>query len=187
MKKKLFFFTIALFFFFHSGLSQSKNQIKDRKIKLSYTQIYDHRKENTNRIIYSIYDKNGNTIELKEYKQDSSFVRWEKTTYNLNSDILISLSLGPDGQTIEKTEITYNSFEQPIEQKVTDSSNRLIETNKFEYNAYGNKTFERQYDGNLKLVSYSKFFYDNKDMLIKKETYNSKDELLYLKEIKYGY
>ncbi len=187
MKIKFLFFTIAFLFFYHSGWSQSKNQIKDRKIKSTQTHISDYRKENSNRVIFTKYDKAGNPIEVKEYKQDSTFIRWEKTTFNSNSDVLISISLGKDGQTLEKTEISYNSFEQPIEQKVTNGEDQLVEMIKFEYNQFGHKTIERQYNKDEKLVSYSKYVYDQKDMLVRKEIYNAKDELLYIKEVKYTY
>lgn len=186
MKAPFIVFFSVTSFLSNTVFAQSKNQLSDRKITESHVIINDTRKNQVRLISYH-YDQKGNIIESVETTQDSSIVKWERTSYNRNENEILHEFLNADGKVFKRIAYEYNNFEQLTQIKQTDADNQIVEIQRLEYDKFGNKIKEDIFEGNSILRSSTIYTYDNKDMLIGKVIYDSNGKIIYSKYTTYTY
>jgi hypothetical protein len=152
MKKIRLAFVLSLLF---SNLifAQSKKDIKKNKIKsiTEWNTKFQNGKEVSFKESFTVFDKNGRTIELTEYTKDGSIKKKESTKYDAYDN-----------------KVEENKYEND---QNSNSSKEKTKKIIYKYNINNDKIEEEEYDGNGKLLKKSIYSYDNKGLKVGKKTY----------------
>lgn len=143
------------------GISQSKKEIRDNKIKSTSIEKTEQKdgQSITYKEFYEEYDKNGNTILKIEYSKAGDIKN--KSTYKYDNF----------GNVIEKTE---------YERKSGETTKTLTK-----YDAMGEKSEETETDNDGNILQKQTYKVDNKGLRQEAKEYNGKAELRWIKKYTY--
>ncbi|MEO5675123.1 MAG: hypothetical protein ABIQ74_10795 [Chitinophagales bacterium] len=179
---------IILLLFCFPVLSQSKSEIKDRKIKSVTTSTFDIRKgDSTFKKNLSRYDRQGNVIESIDYDPHGNIKDHEQFQYNSHGDEVLYIQLSSDQKVMRKIESRYNKWNNLTEKITTDEGGNLSEKIELTYNPSSDPVLESTYDRDGKIIRHTEYIYDSRGMLIGKKIYNEKNILIYSKEFSIEY
>jgi hypothetical protein len=182
------YFLLLLTSFFHFAYTQSRTQIADRKIKSLIQQIHDERRNvSQDKLIESKFDKKGNVVELIEYSQDKTILKWEKHTYNNKNQETGTQILDAQGKQISRIEIVFDKLGTKTLELFYLANDSLDEKNVFEYNAFSDKIAEINYDGKGIIKSKTIYAYDNKGLIKQKTILNADNKVIYSRIYTYEY
>jgi len=194
--------------------SQTRQQIKNRKIKSVLIRWEDFRKDSVSKKSERTkYDHKGNPIEIIEYDERGNIVKWEKASYDKHGNRTSSEQLNPFGKTIKKIITNYNrkgnetyyermdSSGNTVKKVVTSydkwgnvgerletgSNGEITAWEKLKYNSYDDKISEISLDKNGNEIRKALYDYDGKGMLKSKKIYDEKGALIYSRDYTYEY
>ncbi len=184
----VFSFCIILLFFCFRVLSQSKSEIKDRRIKSVTTSTFDIRKgDSTFKKNLSRYDRQGNVIESIDYDPNGNIKDHEQFQYNRHGDEVLYIQLSSDQKVMKRIESHYNQWNNLTEKITTVEGGTLSEKIELTYDPFNDPVLEITSDRDGKIIRRTEYSYDSKGMLIGKKIYNEKNILIYSKEISIEY
>lgn len=156
-----------MFLLYFSSFSQSKKDLKLNKVQTetSYITQKENGKEVTFKDSYTVYDKEGRTIEETEYYKDGTIKQKKTNKYDS-----------------QKNKIEETSFDAKDEAKGESYSKTT-----FFYNKNNEKIGEIEYDAKGKILKQSLIKYGNKGLKSEKLTYNADKVLLSTKKFVYTY
>ncbi len=178
--------------------AQSKKKIRELKIKSTtetITLYKDGKQTASYKSDYSVYDKEGNTIEETEYNQDGTVKKKETTKYagKDKTEVVVEhpnpekeKNNSDDGpKKYKRTTWKYNSTGDKTEEDEYDEAGKLVQKKTYAYNNNGDLMFEMEYDGSGTLTKKIAYGYDAKGLKTEKKTYGPNDVLE--KDITYTY
>jgi len=162
MKMKITYQLLILLFTFSNVFAQGKKEIRNNRItsEMVYTTKIADGKELKDS--YSVFDKNGNTIEKVEYNKDGIIKNTEKYTYSANKNKIEEKIYDGTGKLTSRTSFVYNSSEEKIGEIEYDGNGNIIKQSYTTYDSKGFKIEKKIFDSNKKLISVKKYVYSKR-------------------------
>ncbi|MFC2089223.1 hypothetical protein ACFLT1_00495 [Bacteroidota bacterium] len=116
---------------------QGKKTIKEQKLERKTVQEYfiaEGQKEPVVELI-EVFDKNGNTIELKEYNSEGELKNWYVYVYDENDNKIEEKLFDQKGKVLERTVWIYKD-DLVVEKLYYDHKDRLVKRKEYKYEYY---------------------------------------------------
>lgn len=190
---------IAALFLFTSSFAQSKKEIKTNKIKSTteFTTEIISGKEVTYKSSYSVFDKEGNTVEKQDFMPDGTLKKKSTAKYDGKGNKIEETNFvakddksqddpKPDSKNT-RTVSKFNSAGDKTEEIVSDAiSGKQLKKTQTSYTG-GNKMLEVVFDTDNKLTKKSVYTYDKKNLRIERKTYDGNNVLVEGKKFVYQF
>ena len=190
---------LSVLFLFTASFAQSKKEVKANKIKSTteYTTEIIGGKEVTYKSSYSVFDKEGNTIEKQDFLPDGSLKKKNTAKYDGKGNKIEETNFvakddkpqddpKPDAKNT-KTVSKFNSANDKTEEIVYDAvSGKQLKKTQTSYTS-GNKMLEAVFDGDNKLTKKSVYTYDKKNLRVERKTYDGSNVLIEGKKLVYQF
>ncbi len=136
MKKYFGIFAVFIILTAFEANAQDKKTVKEQKIK--QVTVYEEKsgKGSSEKIeSITVFDKNGNVVEEKEFNSEGKLKKHVKTIYNENGHKIKETELDESGEIIEVTEYKYKDGLK-IEKTTKNKKGEILETKRYEYSTY---------------------------------------------------